>query len=150
MPTSRGPDRPAVRLGALVMVLTQLVMVAIMTMTPIHLRDNGHGLAAAGLVISIHIAAMYLPSPLSGWLADRVGRRLVVAAAGIVLLAADLVAALALLGLGWNLGLVGGTALLTDALPLTGRARTQGNVDVGVAPVGTAWRRHGRATGDST
>lgn len=144
-----GLDRPAVRLGAFVMVLTQLVMVAIMTMTPIHLRDNGHGLAAAGVVISIHIAAMYLPSPLSGWLADRVGRRPVMAAAGTVLLAAGLVAAtapahsvaalafaLALLGLGWNLGLVGGTALLTDALPLSGRARTQGNVDVGVAIAG--------------
>ena len=144
-----GLDRPALRLGALVMVLTQLVMVAIMTMTPIHLRDNGHGLAAAGLVISIHIAAMYLPSPLSGWLADRFGRRPVVAAAGVVLLAAGLVAAtapdesvgalavaLALLGLGWNLGLVGGTALLTDALPLAGRARTQGSVDVGVAIAG--------------
>ena len=103
--------------------------------------------AAAGLVISIHIAAMYLPSPLSGWPADRVGRRPGVAAAGIVLLAAGLVAAtaparyvaalaiaLALLGLGWNLGLVGGTALLTDALPLTGCARTQPHL----------WRQHHR------
>jgi MFS family permease len=41
--------------------------------------------------------------------------------------------ALALLGLGWNFGLVGGTALVTDAVPLAQRARTQGSVDLAVA-----------------
>jgi MFS family permease len=41
--------------------------------------------------------------------------------------------ALGLLGLGWNFGLVGGTALITDAVPLSGRARLQGNVDLAVA-----------------
>ncbi len=44
--------------------------------------------------------------------------------------------ALILLGLGWNLGLVAGTALLTDAVPLDRRARTQGTVDLGVALAG--------------
>lgn len=142
-------DLWSLRLGATAMVVTQLVMVAIMTMTPIHMRDSGHSLTATGFVISVHIAAMYLPSPLSGWLVDRVGRRPVIGAAGVVLLSAGAVAAwappgsvpalataLGLLGLGWNLGLVGGTAMLTDALPLDGRARTQGNVDVGVALAG--------------
>ena len=41
--------------------------------------------------------------------------------------------ALILLGLGWNLGLVSGTAMITDAVPLDRRARTQGTVDVGIA-----------------
>jgi len=45
------------------MVVTQLVMAAIMTMTPIHMKAHGHGLGATGLVIAIHIGAMYLPSP---------------------------------------------------------------------------------------
>jgi MFS family permease len=79
-------------------------------------------------------------------LVDRVGRRPVLAASGLTLLAAGVVAAaapadsavllalaLGLLGLGWNFGLVGGTALLTDAVPLSRRARTQGTVDVAVA-----------------
>jgi MFS family permease len=131
------------------MIITQLVMVALMTMTPVHMRDHGHGLGAAGLVISLHIAAMFLPSPLTGVLVDRVGRRPLIAAAGLTLLAAGLVAAtappdsvallafaLVLLGLGWNLGLVAGTALLTDAVPLEHRARTQGTVDLGVALAG--------------
>jgi MFS family permease len=134
------------RLAAAAMVLTQLVMVAVMTMTPIHMRDHGHSLSAAGLVISVHVAAMYLPSLLTGVLVDRVGRRPVVAASGVTLLAAGVLAAiapgdsmpmlmlaLALLGLGWNLGLVAGTALLTDAVPLSRRASTQGTFDVAVA-----------------
>jgi MFS family permease len=49
---------------------------------------------------------------------------------------AALAVALALLGLGWNLGLVSGTAMITDALPLNTRARTQGTVDLCVALAG--------------
>jgi MFS family permease len=135
-----------VRLAASAMVLAQLVMVAVMTMTPVHMRDHGHDVGDAGLVISIHIAAMFLPSPLTGQLVDRIGRRPVLAAGGVTLLAAGLLAAVAppesmgllavalgLLGLGWNFGLVGGTALVTDAVPLAERARTQGSVDLAVA-----------------
>jgi len=138
-----------VLLAAIAMVLTQIVMVAIMTMTPLHLTAHHHGLQAVGFVIAVHIAAMFLPSPLTGWLADRYGRRVVLASAGIVLLVAGMVAALApptsvaalalalaLLGLGWNLGLVGGTALLTDVTNIENRARTQGAVDVAIALAG--------------
>ncbi|MFB7333216.1 MFS transporter [Streptomyces adustus] len=146
-----GPDegRGGVVLGALVMILTQLVMVAIMTMTPVHMHDHGHGTAASGLVIAIHIGAMYLPSPLTGRLVDRYGRMKTAAASGITLLAAGVLAAaapadsvvllalaLALLGLGWNFGLVSGTAIITDTVPLATRARTQGLVDVSIAIAG--------------
>ncbi|AQS65955.1 MFS transporter [Streptomyces pactum] len=141
--------RGGVVLGALVMVLTQLVMVAIMTMTPVHMHDHGHGTAASGLVIAIHIGAMYLPSPLTGWLVDRYGRIEVAAASGMTLLAAGVLAALApgdsvallalalaLLGLGWNFGLVSGTAIITDTVPLATRAKTQGLIDVSIAIAG--------------
>ena len=139
------------RLAAVAMVLTQIVMVAVMTMTPIHMRDHGHGLGATGVVISIHIAAMFLPSPLTGILVDRIGRRPLIAAGAVTLLCAGVLSAVApedsvallavalgLLGLGWNLGLVAGTALLTDATPLARRARTQGSVDLAVALAGAA------------
>ncbi|MBF6137030.1 MFS transporter [Nocardia otitidiscaviarum] len=135
--------------GGFVMALTQLVMVAIMTMTPVHMLHHGHGTAAAGLVIAIHVGAMYLPSPLTGWLVDRFGRLPVAAASGVTLLAAGMLAALApgdsvallalalaLLGLGWNLGLVAGTAIITDTVPLATRAKTQGAVDVSIAVAG--------------
>ena len=141
--------RRAVLVAATVMTTAPLVMVAIMTMTPVHMQAHGHGLAAVGLVIAIHVGAMYLPSPLSGWLVDRFGPRPVAAASGATLFLAGLVAmaapvhsvpalaaALALLGLGWSLGLVSGTAMLTAALPLATRARTQGTVDLWVAVAG--------------
>jgi MFS family permease len=142
-------DRGGVIVGATTMVLTQLVMVAIMTMTPVQIHDHGHGTTASGLVIAIHVAAMYLPSPLTGVLVDRYGRRAVAVASGIVLLAAGVLAAtapmhsitllavaLALLGLGWNLGLVAGTAIITDAVSIETRAKTQGAVDVAIAIAG--------------
>lgn len=145
------PQRTGVMLGALIMVLAQLVMVAIMTMTPVHLHDHGHGTDAAGLVIAIHVGAMYLPSPLTGWLVDRYSAVAVAVAGGLTLLTAGIVAAaapgdsvallalaLALLGLGWNLGLISGTAILTDAVPLATRAKTQGTVDVAVAIAGAS------------
>jgi len=136
-------------LGTLVMVLTQIVMVAIMTMTPVHMHDHGHGTGAAGAVIAVHVAAMYLPSPLTGRLVDRVGSTTMALASGGTLLAAGLLAAsapddsvvllalaLALLGLGWNFGLVSGSAIITNAAPLETRARTQGLVDVSIAVAG--------------
>jgi MFS family permease len=143
-------DDPAtVRLAASAMVVTQIVMIAVMTMTPIHMRDHGHGLGATGLVISLHVAAMFLPAPLSGLLADRIGRRPTLVAGMVTLLAAGIVSAaapddsvavlaagLVLLGLGWSLGLVAGTAMVTDATPLARRARTQGSVDLGIALAG--------------
>ena len=136
-------------LGATVMVLTQIAMVAIMTMTPVHMREFHHGLSEIGLVIGVHIGAMYLPSPLTGILVDRIGRiPLAVAAAGTLLLAGitaavapgdslgPLILALVLLGLGWNFGLISGTALVVDGTTLPVRARTQGKIDVLVALAG--------------
>ncbi|OZI10510.1 MFS transporter [Bacillaceae bacterium SAS-127] len=137
--------------GATVMVLTQIVMVAIMTMTPVHMKHHGHGLSEVGMVIGIHIAAMYLPSLVTGFLVDKVGRTVMAIASGITLLSAGLLAAfaptdsmlglttaLALLGLGWNFGLISGTALIIDSTSPSTRAKTQGTVDVLVALAGAS------------
>ncbi len=56
------------------MVLTQVAMVAIMTMTPVQMRHHHHSLGEVGFVISMHIGAMYLPSLVTGRLVDPVGR----------------------------------------------------------------------------
>jgi hypothetical protein len=42
-------------------------------MTPVHMRHHGHGLGEVGLVIGVHIGAMYLPSLITGVLVDKVG-----------------------------------------------------------------------------
>ncbi|MET3509567.1 MFS transporter [Plantibacter flavus] len=135
--------------GAAVMVVTQIAMVAVMTMTPVHMRAHHHGLGEVGLVIGIHIAAMYLPSLVTGVLVDRIGRTPMAIAAGVTLLLAGvtgalapadslglLILALALLGLGWNFGLIAGTALVVDHTVPANRARTQGMLDVLIALAG--------------
>jgi len=144
-------NKSGIIVGATVMVLTQIVMVAIMTMTPIHMKHHGHGLGEVGIVIGIHVAAMYLPSLITGILVDKFGRMKMSYASGITLLLAGLVAAfapgdsmallilaLALLGLGWNFGLISGTAAIVDAAPPQIRAKTQGMVDVLIALAGAS------------
>lgn len=131
------------------MVLTQVAMAAIMTMTPSHMRDHGHSLSAVGLVISIHVGAMFLPSVVTGVLVDRLGRIPMAIAAGVTLLVSGVLAAvapadsmgllliaLALLGLGWNFGLISGTALVIDSTEPETRASTQGSLDVLIALAG--------------
>lgn len=135
--------------GALIMVLTQMSMIAIMTMTPVHMRAHHHDLGAVGLVIGVHIGAMFLPSLATGVLVDKIGRVPMAIASGVTLLLAGITAAaapgdslallilaLALLGLGWNFGLISGTALVVDATVPENRPRVQGNIDVLIALAG--------------
>lgn len=144
-------NKRGIVLGATVMVITQIVMVGIMTMTTVHMMHHGHSLNDIGMVIGIHVAAMYLPSLVTGILVDKVGRIVMTIAAGTTLMAAGIVAALAptdsmlvlifalvLLGLGWNFGLISGTALIVDSTIPSTRAKTQGTVDVLVALAGVS------------
>ncbi|MFL0454997.1 MFS transporter [Bacillus pumilus] len=144
-------DSKGLTVGATVMILTQIVMVALMTMTPVHMQHHGHGLAEVGIVIGFHIGAMYLPSPITGVLVDKLGRTAMSIASGITLLLAGLLAAfapsdsmilliiaLSLLGLGWNFGLISGTAQIVDSTEPSTRAKTQGTLDVFVALAGAS------------
>lgn len=146
-----GSNNRGIIVGATVMILTQIVMVAIMTMTPVHMKHHGHGLSEVGIVIGFHIGAMYLPSLLTGVLVDKIGRSTMAYASGVILLAASmtaafapadsmplLITALVLLGLGWNFGLISGTALIVDATQPATRAKTQGTVDVLIALAGAS------------
>jgi MFS family permease len=144
-------NKRGIIVGASIMILTQIVMVAVMTMTPVHMKHHGHGLGAVGLVIGFHIGAMYLPSLVTGVLVDKLGRTAMAIASGITLLLAGLTAAfapgdsmillviaLSLLGLGWNFGLISGTALIVDSTDNSTRAKTQGSVDVLIALSGAS------------
>jgi len=138
--------------GLLVLTLTNLVMVAVMTMAPVHLHQHGGGLVAIGVVVSAHIAGMFAPSPLSGWLTDSVGGAMAAVLAGAVLVAACALAAvgsdsttlitvaLVLLGVGWNIGLVAGSTLLTAGVLVHDRIRREGwgELGMGVAAAGGA------------
>lgn len=148
---TQATNKRGIVVGATIMVLTQIVMVSIMTMTPVHMGHHGHGLKEVGLVIGFHIGAMYLPSLMTGFLVDKFGRIAMAIASGATLLAAGvlsavapgdsmlvLIIALSLLGLGWNFGLISGTALIVDATNVSNRAKAQGAVDVLIALAGVS------------
>lgn len=144
-------SRRGVAAGAAIMVLTQMTMIAIMTMTPVHMGHHGHNLGDIGLVIGVHIGAMYLPSLFTGILVDKYGSTPMSVVSGITLglasaLAAfapgdslvSLILALALLGIGWNIGLISGTTKVVDSTITSNRAKTQGTVDVFIALSGAS------------
>lgn len=149
--SSQAQRKDGIIVGATVMILTQVVMVAIMTMTPIHMTHHGHNLTSIGLVIGFHVGFMYFPSLITGVLVDKFGRTVMIIGAAITLVAAGLLAAyaptdslllliiaLALLGLGWNFGLISGTALIVDHTTIAERAKVQGTIDVFIAISGAA------------
>lgn len=127
---------------ALTAVLTaQVVMVAVMTMTPVHMEHQGGTVTFVGLTISLHVAGMYGLSPVSGWAADRWGPRTGMWI-GICIFVASLLAGaffshstgwiivcLILLGLGWSFTNVAGSALFTSAVSEQTRAASQGGLD---------------------
>jgi MFS family permease len=134
--------RPAVLAAVVALVAGQATMVLIMTMTPLHLTAHNHGLATVGLVISGHVAGMYALAPVSGWITQRIGSLRTIFLGTAVLGAASLLAAFApperemilfvalfLLGFGWNLGFVAGSAMLSAGVELAERARVQGIAD---------------------
>ncbi|MGA7270152.1 MAG: MFS transporter, partial [Acidimicrobiia bacterium] len=134
--------QPHVRVALASLIAGQVVMVLIMTATPLHIRHGGSDLGTVGLVMSAHTLGMFAFSPLTGRLADRIGRYQTVIISLVVLglsavLAATvpaestpaLLVALFLLGVGWNLGFVAGSALLTVGFAPGLRARLQGRAD---------------------
>ncbi|KZM35642.1 major facilitator superfamily protein [Oerskovia enterophila] len=130
------------QLALVAIVVSHLVMVGLMSMTPVHMGHGGASLQVIGIVISAHIAGMYVLSPVIGWAADRIGHARVLAVGGMILLASAVVVAgapsddsarltvgLVLLGVGWSCGLVAGSALLIDATPAADRTQVQGLSD---------------------
>ncbi len=138
---------PEGRLGVTAVIVAHSVMVGVMVMTPVHMGhaggSEGATLRVIGLVISVHVAGMYLFSPLVGMLADRAGRRATVAVGGLLLLVAAALAGTAapgaavqlgigllLLGLGWSCGLIAGSTLVTESVGADLRPTAQGGTDL--------------------
>ena len=134
---------PSATLGLASMVLGHIVMVAVMSMTPVHLQHGGADLEIVGLVISGHITGMYIASPLVGIAADRIGRRPVILMSALTLLTSfvisgtaaghesnQLLVGLFLLGLGWSGTLISGSTLLTESIEKENRPRVQGTADL--------------------
>ncbi|MEV4951053.1 MFS transporter [Paenarthrobacter nitroguajacolicus] len=131
------------------------VMVAVMSMTPLHLQqlvggsheghhgttDSTDALVVIGLTISLHIAGMFALSPLWGWLTDKAGRFQTIAMGHGLLLVAVFIAGfgqqepvlvtagLILLGLGWSAATIAGSTLLAESVVPDQRVTVQGVSD---------------------
>jgi MFS family permease len=140
---------PRVALAFVVLMVGQLVMIGTTSTSTLYLHDQGHPVGTIGVATSLHLAGMYVSSPLSGWLSDRFGRLPTIGAGGIILLLACALAGLVpgsagrlvitglfLNGIGWNLAFVSGSALLTDALTPDDRTSIQGLADLCMGAMG--------------
>lgn len=132
----------------LVLGSANLTMVTVMGAMPTHLRHSGWDLSAIGVVISMHVAVMFGPSPLSGELIRRIGHRQVAFLGSLVMLLAMVLGSgiesniglLIALGFGWNLQLLSGSAWVIETTPphLRYRAEGRGELVMGLAAaVGT-------------
>jgi MFS family permease len=145
---------PDAVVGVSAVAVGHLVMVGVMAMTPVHIsgagHDAAHTLRIVGFVLSAHIAGMFAFAPVMGWLADRLGRRVVIAG-GLLVLAVScgvagtaghatpqLAAGLLLLGMGWSGTMVAGSTLLSEAAPASLRASVQGLSDLLMGLAGAA------------
>jgi MFS family permease len=143
---------PSVRLAVLSMLISQMVMVALMVITPLHMVHHAHGNQEVGWVISFHTFGMFALSSVTGRLIDTYGPVRVMLFGGLTLFASAVIAplsaalpvlllALFLLGVGWNLGFIAGSTLLSDSLRGVERTRMQGVGDMmvgGAAALGSA------------
>jgi MFS family permease len=133
---------PTARFAVVTLAVSHAAMVALMSMTPVHLHDHGAGLSVVGLTISLHIAGMYALSPAFGWLADRMGPVRGILCGQMLTLAALLIAwraaeqqtavtvSLILLGLGWSACTVSASALLAGSVGVAERTPVQGSSDL--------------------
>lgn len=138
---------PSAIVGLVAMAGSQAAMVAVMTMTPPHMKDHGHADLSA-LVIAVHIFGMFGLAPVVGRVVDRVGPVPAIAGGALVLGSGTLLTVIAgyvpvlmfiglfLLGLGWNVGLIAGTTLLTSSVPPAARVQVQGAGDLAMSLCG--------------
>ena len=137
------------RLSVGSMVVGHVVMVGVMTMTPLHLKDGGHQLEIVGFVISLHIIGMYAFSPLVGVLTQKIGAKSVIALGGLLLVVGAELAShadpedsvgvfvgLFLIGLGWSFGLVASSTLIATEFKGSEKVRIQGLADLAMTASG--------------
>ena len=138
-------SRPVARYAVITVITGQMIMTNVMVMTPVHMDHQHFDLTAVGIVVSIHIMGMYVFSPVFGWMSDRWGPRTVINA-GMVVYAVTVAlgiydsllptshfvilnTALFLLGVGWSMFLIGGSALLVKSVDARMRVPLQGISD---------------------
>lgn len=116
------------------------LMTFVMTAAPIAMVGHGHSVDHAALGIQWHVLAMFAPSFFTGYLISWFGKERVTAA-GLFLIAVSGAIALSgfhlahfwlsliILGIGWNFGFIGATAMVAEAHRPSERSKAQGTND---------------------
>ena len=131
---------PRILVAMICGMVSYALMNLVMTSTPLAVVGCGFGQGDAADVVMVHVLAMFLPSFFTGHIINRFGVEKVIAAGLVILAAAGLAGlagvqlsnfyvALFLLGIGWNFGYIGATAMLAGAHTIEERARVQGMND---------------------
>jgi MFS family permease len=134
-------QQPQVLAAIGAMVISHGIMVMLMQITSLHMHADHHPMGHISIVFSSHTFGMFAFSIFSGQLVDRWGKRPMLILGSVILLAACLSAplsphvfpiafALFLLGLGWNFCFVSGSAMLSSALTMQEKSKTQGLNDL--------------------
>lgn len=134
-------EYPVAGYAILAIALSHMVMVSVMSMTPVHVTSHGGSLVIVGFVISLHILGMYAFAPLFGILSDKIGPVRTILFGQVIFIAALLIAGLGseqqhlvtlglfLLGLGWSAATVAGSALVATSVPVEQKTNVQGLSD---------------------
>lgn len=128
--------QPRFIVAAVCGVVSYSLMNLVMTAAPLAMKICGHALTDSNLAIQWHVIAMYGPSFFTGSLIARFGASRIVAGGLMVTATAGLVAlagisvwhfwiALVLLGVGWNFGFVGASAMVVECHRPEERNRVQ-------------------------
>jgi MFS family permease len=131
---------PKIAVAIICGMVSYALMNLMMTSTPLAVVGCGFTTGNAADVVSAHVIAMFAPSFVTGHLIARFGTMKIVAtglfllacAGGVALTGVELFQffwALVLLGVGWNFGFIGATAMLTQAHAPEERGRVQGMND---------------------
>ena len=132
---------PRVAVAIIVAMVSYALMNLVMTSTPLAVVGCGFEKNTAADVVSAHVVAMFLPSFFTGFFIQKFGVERIMAMGLVILALAGVVglmgvdienffAALVLLGIGWNFGFIGATAMLTSAHTPEERGRVQGMNDL--------------------
>lgn len=128
---------PEISVAMICGMVAYALMNLVMTSAPLAVVGCGFAANDAANIVSFHVLAMFAPSFFTGHLINRFGAPAIVgtglailAGAGAVALSGvdlgNFYAAMILLGLGWNFGYIGATAMLTRAHRPEERGRVQG------------------------
>ncbi|MBO6777925.1 MAG: MFS transporter [Marinibacterium sp.] len=131
---------PRIAVAVICATVSYALMNLVMTSTPLAVVGCGYTQNNAADIVTGHVLAMFAPSFFTGHLIARFGVERIVGAGLFILCAAGIVGlagvelenffiALILLGIGWNFGFIGATAMLANAHSPAERGRMQGMND---------------------